>query len=556
MPLLWINQESVSKEARDEWAEAQPEDIDFEAGFPTTCSPDGSKIFRGGECVAADADASSLPEYKPEEDDPTKVGSCFDAEACFAKPTNLTWKADDCSVDTGTADVNFLNLALVTSDGAGIELKGPPATFVVPLDQDASKLEGYYIDKQRVFLSKVVCNALKSGLATGIVGNGACNAKTASASVCGPWNPAASRKGPEPGRSPELPGVVPAQADIGDAIITGEPAIQDLAVVGQNLYFLRMGDGVGFTDRIVVALKSGGPSLTPVTASQTWPSDTGYRLRGLTFPPSGHWTGQSGVLVTNEQKGLTYVVTGSGPQAKVEVLPVGSFQPAAGDVSPSGEVVLVGRDQNTGKALSFNSPAPPVSSPIPTFAPGTLSLKPDKTGYLVGSRGESVIMRQCSLDFNNNCTPLAGLAANTPDASIADMVVDGTEVWALVTRRSGSVESGYEGLYRMTTAGGELKAVLTRTSDPTLHFHAADGSGSNRLVANAKHVYFTSDALGPDTASIRVVERSTSIAATFVSGFAIVKGLSLDESDVFYGGQGYLDVSATLGNIYRKTQKK
>ncbi|MFO0666141.1 MAG: hypothetical protein U0174_19465 [Polyangiaceae bacterium] len=207
VPLSWLDQESVPQATRDEWMASGATELDFEAGFPSSCSPDGSKVFRGGACVVSDPDVRGLPEYDADADDPRKAASCFDAEGCFAKSTDLSWNATDCSVATGTQDPAFLNLALVAADGAGVEIKGSPSSFVVPLDQDPTQLGGYYIDRNRVLLSKVACNALKGGKATRIVGTGACAAKTAAVNLCGSGNPATTKAGALPGRSPALSGL-------------------------------------------------------------------------------------------------------------------------------------------------------------------------------------------------------------------------------------------------------------------------------------------------------------------------------------------------------------
>lgn len=179
MPLRWLCDGQVEAAEGDSFRSACPDEDD-------TCV--------AGACKSAKIEQNLLPDYQPSSvfggGTPSGEGSkCLDVPYCFAQ-ANVVRPAEDCSIPLpAAADPSKLNVALALppeSDGHCLDdpKKGAgKGSCYVPLDSDPE--EGFWIDGSRIRLPEAAC--LRTNL-VGIATTLACDTKSLSIPVCGPWN--------------------------------------------------------------------------------------------------------------------------------------------------------------------------------------------------------------------------------------------------------------------------------------------------------------------------------------------------------------------------------
>ncbi len=146
----------------------------------TTC--DQGETCIAGSCESATLDSAELPDYAPEEvfggGDGTGSGDCFDTVACFSDGAEVAVDPGTCSIVSGDANASVALVRPPETEG----ICGPEACLV-PLDSDA-----WTVDEGRILLPAAACEHLATGNVNGVAVTTACQPKTVSLPLCGPWS--------------------------------------------------------------------------------------------------------------------------------------------------------------------------------------------------------------------------------------------------------------------------------------------------------------------------------------------------------------------------------
>lgn len=599
MPLLWLNQGSIVSSSTttptqslsssqsvgtlsgfvqlkaDEAASGIPAE-----GFKSPCTGE-TQAFIGGKCREIDPNAP-LPEFS-ELDKPGGAGAtCFSVEKCFETPRSLVGLIQpDGSIDLKTSGLTRINLALITKDEIGIKL--PDGRFAISLDSD-SELEGFTVSNNRIVLSEVVRDALKSGRATDLIATGVCAQKTPDVGNCGDWNPGAQVIAPSGGdvlvdagispqpdaggdgggepvdggkeAGPPLDGGPP---DAGDVVMKGEPQgppepnLTGLALAAsQPTFIYSVREGTGNFDTSLRQFIKGDMNTT--NGVGLYPAGGGYRLTYVDYGVSANniWSTKKFIFATNAgpiQK--KYFVTEVGMNTAIEHTLSGTFAPA-GVVALYPDPLVLGthgggtagythQTFNTYMAAGFTFPAP-IAQEQPTAMLAT-----GQKAFLLASNKGRVFDCDATNIGNINCGA-ATIGQAQAGGIVIDLAADGTDIYALVVRETGG-EMGYEGIYRIF--GGALVPLTTKATEPRLHFEPASLNWRNRIAVTPNKLYFSTAESNGTPSRIWSFPRQGGQPKIEVEGLVRALDVVADSKHVYYVDNGSPMPNNNDSRVYR-----
>lgn len=613
MPLLWINQGSVSRSGTvaptgisplsAQGSTVEPLEVDEvksgipDTGYPGACAE--GQTYIGGQCRASDT--IPLEDYTEENDPDNPNGTCFSVEKCFATPTALRYD-DKGVVDIGTTDPKTVNLALITKDGFGIKL--PDGRFAISLNAN-SPLEGYSIEKGKIVLSPGALKVLQSGAATSLIATAVCEPKSDSVGNCGEWNqknnsitpkpnapPAAFPDaglddagpiadggfdsgfdggppdggppdgGPPDGGPPDGGGIGP-----GERVSVNEPRVMGLGVAATSAYFIRNGNAqVGFEASLVASMLpppgNGMGSSAPEPLSTNMTQANGYRLFYFNNPP-----GLGGINFENRQLlfsvnpglSLVYNYQIGAATAPASMTPVAGFTPyyvAMSDgVDANGGPIVFGAKSGGPHAYIYsNNVAPPTAANITgvNSSEGIISgVTFGANNYYVGTdQGRLLYCVKGALNANVVCTEQKGTQANEV---VADVIYSGGKAYFLVVNSTAS-EQNFEGVYSWD--GIQVAPIATRANyGNVLHFEQFSPLGSNHIATDGNYIYVTTGARAGLKSRVMAVPIAGGVQPiTVADGMFAAREIVFSATHVYYTEYGD-GSNNNNGGIYRSPKK-
>lgn len=590
MPLLWINQGSVSRSGTvaptgisplsAQGSTVEPLEVDEvksgipDTGYPGACAE--GQTYIGGQCRASDT--IPLEDYTEENDPDNPNGTCFSVEKCFATPTALRYD-DKGVVDIGTTDPKTVNLALITKDGFGIKL--PDGRFAISLNAN-SPLEGYSIEKGKIVLSPGALKVLQSGAATSLIATAACEPKSDSVGNCGEWNQKNNSITPKPNAPPAgFPdaglddagpiadggfdsgfdsgppdggppdggppdGGPPDGGGIGPGMLVSsvEPRAMGLATFPTAVYFMRNGNGAPGFDSSLIKCDPNAPGNSMPEGLSTGMQANGYRIDTVAFKPGFGpvgYQGRTALYVFNPTAQSAYLFEppnngGFAPFA-LTGLPANTYPYFFG---PSDEgPIMFGRlaSNSTCVVFSSNTTSTPcnLSGLNATEVIVSAAALPTDNQYLVGTTMGRLLSCQKAAS-SVTCTDQVG--AQVPGSVISDVIVRNGIAYYLAINPTPGQEGTFEGVYSWVP-GNRTTIAARPTYSNVLHFEGFNEISRNRIATNGTgYIYATTAAVGALPSRVVAIPIGGGAPTVHAGGMFAARDIAVEGSFVYYTDYG------------------